>query len=104
MSMLQDLVPPDPTWDLYQVRDINDNGWIVGTSYGDGDRGFILIPLDDGDLDYDGDVDLTDLAQLLAHYGTTSGATYEDGDIDEDGDVDLTDLAALLAMYGTTSG
>lgn len=55
-----------------------------------------------GDLDGDGDVDLTDLAQLLAHYGMTEGATYEDGDLDGDGDVDLTDLAGLLAHYGTT--
>ncbi len=57
-----------------------------------------------GAYEHQCDVDLSDLAQLLAHYGTTSGATYADGDIDEDGDVDLTDLAALLAMYGTTSG
>jgi predicted outer membrane repeat protein len=55
-----------------------------------------------GDLDGDGDVDLTDLAQLLAHYGMTEGATYEDGDLDGDDDVDLSDLAALLAVYGTS--
>ncbi len=55
-----------------------------------------------GDLDGDYDVDLSDLAQLLANYGTTSGATYEDGDLDDDDDVDLTDLATLLAAYGTT--
>jgi len=54
-----------------------------------------------GDLDYDGDVDLSDLAQLLAHYDTTGGARYEHGDLDLDGDVDLSDLAALLAEYGT---
>ncbi len=54
-----------------------------------------------GDLDGDLDIDLADLAQLLAHYGLTQGAIYEDGDIDLDGDVDLTDLAALLAVYGT---
>jgi hypothetical protein len=54
-----------------------------------------------GDLDSDGDVDLSDLAILLAHYGMTSGAQYEDGDLDCDGDVDLGDLSALLAMYGT---
>jgi WD40 repeat protein len=58
-------------------------------------------PCPPGDVDCDGDVDLTDLAQLLANYGTTSGAAYEDGDVDCDGDVDLTDLAALLAVYGT---
>jgi hypothetical protein len=53
-----------------------------------------------GDLDFDEDVDLADLAQLLSNYGTTSGAAYEDGDLDCDGDVDLSDLAALLAVYG----
>jgi predicted outer membrane repeat protein len=57
----------------------------------------VLVP---GDLDGDGDVDIADLAQLLAHYGTTTGATYADGDIDGDDDVDLSDLAALLANYG----
>jgi len=67
--------------------------------------GFWAIPLAEtepipGDLDGDGDVDLTDLAQLLANYGTTEGATYEDGDLDGDGDVDLTDLAILLSHYG----
>jgi hypothetical protein len=55
-----------------------------------------------GDLDCDGDVDLSDLATLLAHYGMTSGSVYEDGDLDIDGDVDLSDLVALLAVYGTS--
>ena len=54
-----------------------------------------------GDLDGDNDIDIADLAALLANYGTTSGAAYEDGDLDGDGDVDLSDLAALLAVYGT---
>jgi len=55
-----------------------------------------------GDLDGDWNVDLSDLGQLLSHYGMTNGATYADGDLDFDSDVDLTDLAALLAVYGTT--
>jgi hypothetical protein len=54
-----------------------------------------------GDLDGDGEVGLSDLAQLLANYGEPSGMTYFDGDLDGDGDVDLSDLAALLAEYGT---
>ncbi|MBU0617537.1 MAG: hypothetical protein KKI02_07455, partial [Planctomycetes bacterium] len=60
----------------------------------------VMTPPCPGDLDGDGDVDLSDLSQLLAHYGITSGATYEQGDLDGDGDVDLSDLSALLAVYG----
>ncbi len=52
------------------------------------------------DLNRDGEVNLSDLAQLLGGYGMTSGAAHEDGDTDGDGDVDLADLAQLLAMYG----
>ena len=53
-----------------------------------------------GDLDYDGDVDLADLAQLLGNYGTTSGATYDMGDLDGDEDIDQSDLVILLTNYG----
>jgi len=55
---------------------------------------------DTADTNGDGQIGLSDLATLLAHYGTTSGASYEDGDLDLDGDVDLSDLAALLGHYG----
>jgi hypothetical protein len=55
-----------------------------------------------GDLNHDDDVDLGDLAELLAHYGMVGGVTYEDGDIDGDDDVDLTDLTILLSHYGLT--
>ena len=55
-----------------------------------------------GDVDCDNDIDLADLAELLAHYSATAGMTYADGDVDDDGDVDLADLAALLAVYGGT--
>jgi len=55
-----------------------------------------------GDLDGDGEINLPDLALLLAHYATTADATYANGDLDFDGDVDLSDLSALLAVYATT--
>ena len=62
----------------------------------------MFIPQCLGDLDCDGDIDLSDLSQLLSNYGMSSGANYNDGDIDGDHDVDLSDLSALLAVYGTT--
>jgi hypothetical protein len=52
-----------------------------------------------GDLDDDRDVDLGDLALLLANYGDSQTC---EGDLNCDGNVDLTDLAALLGVYGTT--
>jgi hypothetical protein len=64
--------------------------------------GVCATPECPGDLDGDQQVALSDLTQLLAHYGTASGATLADGDLDGDGDVDLSDLTALLASYGTT--
>lgn len=54
-----------------------------------------------GDADGDGCVDLSDLTQLLSHFGNSTGMTFADGDFDDDGDVDLSDLTLLLANYGT---
>jgi hypothetical protein len=62
----------------------------------------IVCQLCPGDLNGDEVVNLTDLALLLAHYGTTSGASPDEGDLDCDGDVDLSDLALLLSVYGTS--
>lgn len=53
-----------------------------------------------GDLNFDSEIGLADLAILLANFGTESGATYEQGDMDDDRDVDLSDLALLLASFG----
>ncbi|GMU80430.1 MAG: hypothetical protein AMXMBFR47_03010 [Planctomycetota bacterium] len=55
-----------------------------------------------GDLDGDGAVGLADLAVLLSHFGTPSGAGAADGDMDGDTDVDLQDLATLLGVFGAT--
>jgi len=56
----------------------------------------------DADLNGDCDVNLDDLAVLLSHFGTTSGATHGQGDTDFDGDVELDDLSLLLSLYGAT--
>jgi hypothetical protein len=55
------------------------------------------------DLNDDGVVGLSDLAVLLAAYGTTQeNPTYvQRADLDGNGVVDLADLATLLAAYGT---
>ena len=105
MKLLQNLIPPDTGWDLYQVRDINDAGWIVGVSYMTGTGGYILIPLHDGDLDYDGDVDGGDFA-LLAACVDGPDVEFLDGclsaDIDEDGDCDLLDVGRFQQTFGAS--
>lgn len=56
-------------------------------------------PADDGDCI----INIQDLANLLAGYGTTTGATREDGDVfpvGGDGAVNIQDLAMLLGQYG----
>jgi probable HAF family extracellular repeat protein len=102
MRDLNDLLLAPDGWALQSARAINGEGRIVGHGLREGVvRAFLLRPVICGDLDGDHDVDLADLAQLLANYGMTGGAQYTDGDLDGDGDVDLSDLAALLAVYGT---
>lgn len=51
-----------------------------------------------GDVDDDGQIDLTDLSLLLGNFGETGSELA--GDLDGDDDVDLTDLALLLANFG----
>lgn len=53
------------------------------------------------DVNGDNVVNLSDLAILLANFGTPSGATHGMGDLNGDGRVNLTDLAQLLARFGT---
>ncbi len=52
-----------------------------------------------GDIDSDGDTDLSDLGVVLANFGLT-GQDPDDGDTDGDGDVDLSDLGVVLANFG----
>ncbi|MFN0138419.1 MAG: SUMF1/EgtB/PvdO family nonheme iron enzyme [Phycisphaerae bacterium] len=56
-----------------------------------------------GDINGDGVINLTDLARLLAAFGTSAGDPLYSraADLNGDGRVDLSDLAALLARFGT---
>lgn len=58
------------------------------------------------DLNDDGVVGLSDLAELLAAYGTGEEDPGYDqrADLDGDGTISLADLAALLAAYGNACG
>lgn len=60
-------------------------------------------PANPGDVDGDGDVDLTDLALLLSSFGLCDGAPgYQAGaDFDGSGCIELADLATLLSNYGS---
>ncbi|RMF84454.1 MAG: hypothetical protein D6744_03090, partial [Planctomycetota bacterium] len=65
------------------------------------DYATITLPAGDcaGDVTGDGAVTFDDLAVLLSHFDTASGASRADGDLDGDGDVDLADLALLLRHF-----
>ncbi len=46
MSNLNDLIPADSGWSLYEANDINDHGQIVGYGYLDGEmHAFLLTPI-----------------------------------------------------------
>ena len=64
-------------------------------------RGSAYVPVP-GDVDLDGDVDLSDLAALLGAYGACTGDLQYNpaADFDSSGCIDLADLAELLENYG----
>jgi hypothetical protein len=88
-----DIDPSLPFWIIFD-KDIDDPveldeavQWV---------RDNLVDPGVPGDLDGDGDVDLSDLGILLASFEIDGG-----GDLDGDGDTDLSDLGILLANFDT---
>lgn len=60
--------------------------------------GVVPAPSCPGDTDGDGDVDITDLGAVLAHFG--GPGALADGDVNGDGQVNITDLGEVLANFG----
>jgi hypothetical protein len=95
-------------WSFYEVAGISDDGTtIIGNGLSP-DRKYEAwravmhrnTPL--GDIDFDGDIDPQDYAQLTSNFGATStdrDVFYADGDLNADGRVDGTDAATLLGLY-----
>lgn len=69
-------------------------------------EGLAVVTVSDGvpgDVDHDGDIDLSDLALLLSTFGLCNGdpGYNSAADFDGSGCVELTDLAELLSGFGT---
>lgn len=67
-------------------------------------RGIVMMVVGhEGDADFDGDVDLADLGELLASFDSQFGEPLFNPDVDFncDGTIDLSDLGTLLAEFGS---
>lgn len=96
---LNDVLATDLGWRIDSAAGLNASGQIVVSGYIAG-ASALLTPITPGDLNADGNVNITDLAMLLSNFGVTSDAAYAQGDISGDGAVSLSDLGVLLAAFG----
>jgi hypothetical protein len=76
------------------IRSSHDIAWTSDSG------AFSSWPLSQGDNDFDGDVDGSDLAAFIGDYGRDDCAGDCDGDFDFDGRVDNADLLAFAADFG----
>jgi len=59
----------------------------------------VLVTFNNGDVNGDGHVNLSDLAIMASNWGKT-GMTYAQGDLNGDGVVNISDLSILANYYG----
>ena len=93
-----------PGFTLNNATAVNAAGQIVGTAQVDGvspttDIAFLLTPLEPGDANGDGQVDVNDLTIVLTNFGQI-GAAWSQGDFNGNGTVDVNDLTIVLSNYG----
>jgi hypothetical protein len=105
MEDLNNLTSLPAGWTLEDATGINSSGQIVGDAANG--HAFLLTPLEPGDANGDGRVDINDLTIVLANFGQT-GRAWSQGCMDGDptGAVDVDDLTIVLSNfgYGTTPG
>jgi autotransporter-associated beta strand protein len=90
------------------MRGLIGSGQIFTTSSG-GALGYMDLPSGqeevrftlNGDTNLDGVVNVSDLANLAANFGATSGAVWINGDLDYNGTVNVADLSDLAANFGS---
>ena len=84
--------------------DANDiETWLLGASEPTNPANPDGVTFVRGDVDFNGDVDSTDLGLLLNNFGSTDGLLYTDGNLDDDANVGSSDLGLLLNNFGFTS-
>ncbi len=103
---------PQVSSDHFMAKSLADNANVLAVNFRvnnstflpGGSRGVAIVAVGHvGDVNFDGAVDLTDLAELLASFGTSflSPDYNPQADFNLNGTIDLTDLAELLGRFGT---
>ena len=89
-----------PGWTLTQANAINASGRLSAmASTHRASNAFLLTPLEPGDANGDGRVDINDLTIVLANFGQT-GMAWSQGDFTGDGTVDMNNLTIVLSNFG----
>ena len=93
-----------PGFTLNTATAINASGQIVGSAQVNGvsptvDVPYLLTPLEPGDANGDGRVDVNDLTIVLTNFGRT-GEKWSQGDFNGNGTVNVNDLTIVLSNYG----
>lgn len=97
---LNSLISPSSGWSIRSAAAISQNGSIAayGNFKGGEDQPLLLTPVPNGDANFDGVVNFSDLVLLAQNYGKSGG--WAQGDFNRDGKVGFDDLVILAANYG----
>ncbi len=95
------------TWSPFQANDLTFDGTYASfsvTALSGYDYAVVGTPLQLGDANRDGRVDVNDLTIVLTNFGQSRGMSWSTGDFTGDGTVDVNDLTIVLSNFGETAG